>query len=76
MFFTFPAALPIVIVLVVLVGIFVSIQRETPSPRLRLWTFAWALTFLHFFAQALEIHAGALGVFLRRLTSPLSKARG
>ncbi len=62
--FLFPAALPIVIVLVVLVGIFVSIQRETPSPRLRLWTFAWALTFLHFFAQALEIHAGALGSFL------------
>ena len=57
----FPAALPIVIVLVVLVGIFVSIQREAPSPRLRLWTFAWALTFLHFFARALEIHAGALG---------------
>ncbi len=64
MFFTFPAALPIVIVLVVLVGIFVSIQRKTPSPRLRLWTLAWALTFLHFFAQALEIHAGVLGSFL------------
>jgi two-component system, NtrC family, sensor kinase len=60
----FPAALPIVIVLVVLVGIFVSIQRETPSPRLRLWTFAWALTFLHFFAQALQIHAGELGSFV------------
>ncbi|MGC2332595.1 MAG: ATP-binding protein [Candidatus Acidiferrales bacterium] len=62
--FIFPAALPIVIVLVVLVGIFVSIQRGTPSPRLRLWTFAWALTFLHFFAQALEIHAGVLGSFV------------
>lgn len=62
--FTFPDALPIVIVLVVLVGIFLSVQRETPSPRLRLWTFAWALTFLHFFAQALQIHGGALGNFI------------
>ena len=62
--FTFPDALPIVIVLVVLVGIFLSVQRETPSPRLRLWTFAWALTFLHFFAQALQIRDGALGSFI------------
>ena len=62
--FSFPEALPIVIVLVVLVGIFVSVQRDTPSPRLRLWTCAWALTFLHFFAKALEIRAGALGSFL------------
>jgi signal transduction histidine kinase len=62
--FTFPEALPIVIVLVVLVGIFVSVQRQTPSPRLRLWTCGWALTFLHFFTKDLEIHAGVLGNFL------------
>jgi two-component system, NtrC family, sensor kinase len=65
--FTFPEVLPIVIVLVVLVGIFISVQLETPSPRLRLWTYGWALTFLHFFAQALEIHAGVLGNFLTAL---------
>jgi two-component system, NtrC family, sensor kinase len=59
-----PDALPIVIVLGVLVGIFMSVQLETPSQRLRLWTYGWALTFLHFFAQALEIHGGALGNFL------------
>ena len=62
--FAFPEALPIVIVLVVLVGIFISIQIETPSPRLRLWTYGWTLTFLHFFARALEIRGGALGCFL------------
>ena len=62
--FAFPDALPIVIVLVVLVGIFISIQIETPSPRLRLWTCGWALTFLHFFARALEIRGGELGNFL------------
>jgi signal transduction histidine kinase len=62
--FAFPEALPIVIVLVVLVGIFISIQIETPSPRLRLWTYGWAVAFLHFFAQALEVRGGVLGNFL------------
>lgn len=62
--FALPEALPIVIVLVVLVGIFVSVQRGTPSPRLRLWTCAWALAFFHFFVRALEIHEGVLGNFL------------
>jgi two-component system, NtrC family, sensor kinase len=62
--FTLPEALPIVIVLVVLVGMFVSVQRGTPSTRLRLWTWAWAFTFLHFIAKALEIRAGAFGNFV------------
>lgn len=58
--FTLPDALPIVLVLIFLIGVFVSVQREAPSPRLRLWTYAWALTFLHFFAKALETHSGPL----------------
>ncbi|MGD1212493.1 MAG: ATP-binding protein [Candidatus Acidiferrales bacterium] len=53
-------ALPIVLVLAVLVGMFVSVQRQAPSARVRLWTYAWALAFLHFFAKAIEIHAGVL----------------
>jgi two-component system, NtrC family, sensor kinase len=55
---TLPEALPIIIVLGVLVGIFISVQRDSPSSRVRLWTYAWALAFLHFFARAFENHAG------------------
>jgi signal transduction histidine kinase len=51
---TLPEALPISLVLAVLVGLFVSVQRQFPSARVRLWTWAWALSFLHFFAKALE----------------------
>ncbi len=62
---TLPDALPITLVLAVLVGVFVSLQRHTPSGRVLFWTYAWALAFLHFFARALETHTGALQEFLQ-----------
>jgi signal transduction histidine kinase len=62
---TLPGALPITLVLAVLVGVFVSLQRHTPSDRVRFWTYAWALAFLHFVARALETHTGALQHFLQ-----------
>ena len=55
---TLPDALPIIIILAVLIGIFVSVQRESPSPRVKIWTYAWALAFLHFFARVFETHTG------------------
>ncbi|MGA3292836.1 MAG: ATP-binding protein [Candidatus Acidiferrales bacterium] len=61
---TLPEALPIVLVLAVLVGMFVSVQRQAPSTRVRLWTYAWALTFLHFFGRAIETHAGTFNQFM------------
>jgi signal transduction histidine kinase len=57
-------ALPIVLVLAVLVGMFVSVQRQAPSIRVRLWTYAWGLTFLHFLGRAIETHAGAFSQFM------------
>jgi signal transduction histidine kinase len=57
-------ALPIVLVLAVLVGMFVSVQRQAPSTRVRLWTYAWALTFLHFLGRAIETHSGAFSQFM------------
>ena len=56
-------ALPIVLVMAVLVGMFVSAQRQIPSTRVRLWTYAWALTFLHFFGRVIETRAGAFSQF-------------
>ena len=55
---TLPDELPIIIILAVLVGIFVSVQRNSPSPRVKIWTYAWALAFLHFFARVFETHTG------------------
>ena len=52
--------LPTILVLLVLVGIFLSLRRHAPSARIRLWTYAWALIFLHFFIQAFETHTGTL----------------
>jgi signal transduction histidine kinase len=52
--------LPTILVLFVLVGIFLSLRKHAPSARIRLWTYAWALIFLHFFIQAFETHSGAL----------------
>ncbi len=52
--------LPTILVLFVLVGIFLSLRRHAPSARIRLWTYAWALIFLHFFIQAFETHSGTL----------------
>jgi two-component system, NtrC family, sensor kinase len=52
--------LPTILVLAVLVGIFLSLRKHAPSARLRLWTYAWALIFLHFFMGAFETHTGAV----------------
>ena len=35
-----------------------ALSRDSPSPRVRVWTYAWALAFLHFFARAFENHTG------------------
>jgi signal transduction histidine kinase len=50
--------LPTILVLFVLVGIFLSLRKHAPSARTRLWVYAWALIFLHFFIQAFETHSG------------------
>jgi two-component system, NtrC family, sensor kinase len=55
---TLPDEFPIIIILAVLVGIFVSVQKDSPSPRVKIWTYAWALAFLHFFARVFETHTG------------------
>ena len=52
--------LPTILVLAVLVGVFLSLRKHAPSARIRLWTYAWALIFLHFFIQAFETHTGIL----------------
>jgi signal transduction histidine kinase len=52
--------LPTILVLAVLVGIFLFLRKHTSSPRVRLWTYAWALIFLHFFVQAFETRSGAI----------------
>jgi len=53
-----PDALPITLVLAVLVSVFLSLERQAPVVRVRLWAYAWSLTFLHFFAQAIEDQGG------------------
>jgi signal transduction histidine kinase len=53
-----PDALPITLVLAVLVSVFLSLERQAPVARVRLWAYAWSLTFLHFFAQAMESQGG------------------
>ncbi|MFZ0214258.1 MAG: ATP-binding protein [Candidatus Acidiferrales bacterium] len=50
--------LPTILVLAVLVGTFISLRKHSPSVRTRLWIFAWALIFLHFFVQVFETHTG------------------
>ena len=52
--------LPTILVLAVLVGVFLSLRKHAPSVQLRLWTYAWALIFLHFFIGAFETHSGTL----------------
>jgi signal transduction histidine kinase len=52
--------LPSILVLAVLVGIFVSVRRHSPSPRIHLWIIAWMLVFVHFFVQVFEVHTGLL----------------
>ena len=52
--------LPTILVLAVLVGIFLSLRKHAPSARLRLWTAAWALIFLHFFIDAFATRTGTI----------------
>jgi nitrogen-specific signal transduction histidine kinase len=59
--------LPTILVLFVLLGIFLSLRKHAPSARTRLWTYAWALIFLHFFIQAFETHTGALEKILESI---------
>jgi two-component system, NtrC family, sensor kinase len=58
-----PEALPITLVLAVLVSIFLSLERHAPRTRVRLWAYAWALTFMHFFARAMETRVTAIPQF-------------
>jgi two-component system, NtrC family, sensor kinase len=44
----------------VLVIIFVCLKRQARSARLTLWTFGWALVFVHFLAQLLEPDHGPI----------------
>ena len=53
--------LPTILVLAVLVGIFVSLRRHSPSLRIRLWILGWALIFVHFLVQVFEVE-GRTGV--------------
>jgi signal transduction histidine kinase len=50
--------LPTILILAVLVGIFISLRKHSPSARTKLWIVAWALIFLHFFVQLFENHIG------------------
>ncbi|MFZ0885073.1 MAG: ATP-binding protein [Candidatus Acidiferrales bacterium] len=59
--------LPTILVLFVLVGIFLSLRKHAPSARTRLWVYAWALIFLHFFIQAFETHTGTLEQILESI---------
>jgi signal transduction histidine kinase len=53
-------AISITAVLAVLVVIFLSVQQRRGSGRVRLWAYAWGLTFLHFVTRILVAHAGRL----------------
>src|SRR5579871_477616 len=53
--------LPTILILAVLVGIFVALRRHVQSTRLWLWTFAWFLVFVHFFAELFEQIRGVTG---------------
>ncbi|MGA9886274.1 MAG: ATP-binding protein [Candidatus Acidiferrales bacterium] len=59
--------LPTILVLFVLVGIFLSLRKHAPSARTRLWVYAWALIFLHFFIQAFETHTGTIEQILESI---------
>jgi signal transduction histidine kinase len=59
--------LPTILVLFVLVGIFLSLRKHAPSVQIRLWTYAWALIFLHFFIQAFETHSGTIESILESI---------
>src|ERR1700683_3931864 len=50
--------LPTILTLGVLVGIFLALRKHSASSRVRLWTYAWALIFVHFLVQVFEGRAG------------------
>src|SRR5487761_621081 len=52
--------LPTILILAVLVGIFVSLRKHSPSERTRLWIIAWTLIFVHFFVQIFETRTGVI----------------
>ena len=52
--------LPTLLVLGVLVGIFVALGRHVNSWRLKLWTAAWGLIFVHFFVDLFATPQGDL----------------
>jgi two-component system, NtrC family, sensor kinase len=52
--------LPTLLVLGVLVGIFVALGRHVNSWRLKLWTVAWGLIFVHFFVDLFATPQGDL----------------
>jgi signal transduction histidine kinase len=56
--------LPTIITLAVLVGVFLALRKHSNSTRVRLWTYAWALVFVHFGIQLFEGHTGTVeGIF-------------
>jgi signal transduction histidine kinase len=50
--------LPTILTLGVLVGIFLALRKHSASERVRLWTYAWMLIFVHFLVQVFEGRAG------------------
>ncbi len=52
--------LPTILTLAVLVGIFLALRKHSTSERVRLWTYAWALVFVHFLIQLFEGRSGTI----------------
>ncbi len=50
--------LPTILTLAVLVGIFLAMRKHSASAQTRLWTYAWALIFVHFLIRLFETHTG------------------
>lgn len=56
--------LPTILVLAVLVGIFLALRRHVNSTRLKLWTAAWTLIFIHFLVDVFQPRQDNLGNLL------------
>ncbi len=52
--------LPTILTLAVLVGIFLALRKHSATTRVRLWTYAWALIFVHFVIQIFEGPTGTI----------------
>ncbi len=57
---SFLEKLPTILILAVLVGIFMALRRHVNSTRLKLWTLAWGMIFIHFFVAVFEPREGRL----------------